>query len=125
VDGFNGLASVHPLLAACAALFLFSLTGIPLTAGFQSKLMMLMAVVKTGRHLWLVIFALLMAAVSAYYYLRVIQAMYFKEPSSESRAAGILHSPVSRSYKIMLVLVALALLLLGIWPDLLTGWLYY
>jgi NADH-quinone oxidoreductase subunit N len=125
VDGFNGLASVHPLLAACAALFLFSLTGIPLTAGFQSKLMMLMAVVKTGRHLWLVIFALLMAAVSAYYYLRVIQAMYFKEPSSETRAAGILHSPVSRSYKIMLVLVALALLLLGIWPDLLTGWLYY
>lgn len=125
VDGFNGLAVEHPALAACAALFLFSLTGIPLTAGFQSKLMMVMAVIKTGKHLWLVIFALLMAAVSAYYYLRVIQAMYFKEASTESKADGLLLTPVSASFRNLLILVAVLLLVLGIWPDLVTDWLHY
>lgn len=125
VDGFNGLAAEHPALAACAALFLFSLTGIPLTAGFQSKLMMVMAVIKTGKYLWLVIFALLMAAVSAYYYLRVIQAMYFKEASSESRAEGLLLMPVSASFRNLLILVAVLLLILGIWPNLVTDWLHY
>jgi NADH-quinone oxidoreductase subunit N len=125
IDGFNGLAAQQPALAACAAIFLFSLTGIPLTAGFQSKLMMVMAVIKSGRHLWLVLFALLMAAVSAYYYLRVIQAMYFRDASPDASASGLLAAPVSRNFKTMLLVVAALILLLGIWPTLVTNWLHY
>ena len=83
-DGFNGLAKHQPLLAATTTIFLLSLAGIPLTAGFIAKFYMLKAAMATGKHFWLVIFAVLMAAVSVYYYFRVIQAMYFKEGHGEN-----------------------------------------
>ena len=83
IDGFNGLGKQQPLLAVTATIFLLSLTGIPLTAGFQSKFYMLMAAVQNGQHIWLVIFAVLCAAISAYYYFRIIQAMFFKETTEE------------------------------------------
>ncbi|MBS1661533.1 MAG: NADH-quinone oxidoreductase subunit N, partial [Bacteroidetes bacterium] len=78
-EGFNGLARQQPVLAATVTIFLLSLAGIPLTGGFFAKYYMLAAVVSSGHYLWLVIFAVLCAAVSAYYYFRVIQAMYFKD----------------------------------------------
>ena len=78
-DGFNGFAKHQPVLAATAVVFLLSLAGIPLTAGFLGKFYMLRAVVQQGGYLWLVILGVIMAAVSVYYYFRVIQAMYFKE----------------------------------------------
>ena len=78
-EGFNGLARHQPLLAATCTIFLLSLSGIPLTAGFFAKYYMLSAVLNTHHYLWLVIFAVLCAAVSVYYYFRVIQAMYFKD----------------------------------------------
>src|SRR3954471_766209 len=77
-DGFNGLAQKEPLLAFAATIFLFSLAGIPLTGGFMAKYYVLLAVVQQGQLMWLVIFALLMAAISVYYYFRVIIAIYFK-----------------------------------------------
>ncbi|RYG49946.1 MAG: NADH-quinone oxidoreductase subunit N, partial [Chitinophagaceae bacterium] len=78
-EGFNGLARQQPLVAAVTTILLLSLAGIPLTAGFLAKFYMLKAALGNGSNLWLVIFAVLMAAISAYYYFRVIQAMYFKE----------------------------------------------
>ncbi|MGZ8557321.1 MAG: NADH-quinone oxidoreductase subunit N, partial [Chitinophagaceae bacterium] len=81
-EGFNGLARQQPLIAAVTTIFFLSLAGIPLTAGFLAKFYMLKAAMGAGSNLWLVIFAVLMAAVSAYYYFRVIQAMYFKEGSA-------------------------------------------
>ncbi len=65
IDGFNGLGKQQPLLAVTACIFLLSLTGIPLTAGFMSKFYMLQAAVQNGQHFWLVIFAVLCAAISA------------------------------------------------------------
>lgn len=121
IEGFNGLAKKEPVLALTATVFLLSLTGIPLTAGFQSKFYMLMAAIQNGHHTWLVIFAVLMAAVSAYYYFRVIQAMYFREPGSTS-----LHtSAMQPGYRLMLVIVALLILALGIYPEFLVGWMYH
>src|SRR3984957_20244849 len=81
-EGFNGLARQQPVLAATVTIFLLSLAGIPRTGGFFAKYYMLSAVVATGHFMWLVIFAVLCAAVSAYYYFRVIQAMYFKDGES-------------------------------------------
>jgi len=109
-DGFNGLAKQQPLLAAANTVFLLSLAGIPLTAGFFAKYYMLLAAVKNGSYLWLVIFAVLSAAVSVYYYFRVIQAMYFKDGDSQV-------SPVSPVFRAILVLLAVLVVLLGIFPQ--------
>lgn len=117
-EGFNGLAKHHPLLAATTTIFLLSLAGIPLTAGFLSKFYMLKAALATGKNLWLVIFAVLMAAVSVYYYFRVIQAMYFKDGEPQSIHA----TPV---FKWTLVILAGLVILLGIYPNLIIGWLYF
>lgn len=121
VDGFNGLAKQQPLLAVTAAVFLLSLTGIPLTAGFQAKFYMLMAAVQNGHHIWLVILAVLCAAISAYYYFRIIQAMFFKE----SYEAGTVVENITPAFKILLVITAILIIILGMLPFFLTDWLYF
>lgn len=113
-DGFNGFAKKEPLVAFVVTVCLLSLAGIPLTAGFFAKYFVLAAAVKTGADLWLVIFAVLMAAVSVYYYFRVIQAMYFKEGEGHT----IETNPM---FKVVLVLVAALIILLGVLPSLLTN----
>jgi NADH-quinone oxidoreductase subunit N len=116
-DGFNGFAKQQPLIAATMVIFLLSLAGIPLTAGFMSKFYMLRATI-AGGSLWLVIFAVLMAAVSVYYYFRLIQAMYFKQGESQP-------IETSPAFKFILVSVAVITILLGVYPNLLTYWLYF
>ncbi|HTN16441.1 MAG TPA: NADH-quinone oxidoreductase subunit N [Chitinophagaceae bacterium] len=112
-DGFNGLAKKNPFLAGVTTVFIFSLAGIPLTAGFMAKFYMLQAAVRQGNLMWLVIFALLMAAISAYYYFRVIIAMYFKTGDPE------ITEELSGAQKFLLALTALLVIVLGIAPQLL------
>jgi NADH-quinone oxidoreductase subunit N len=121
IDGFNGLAKQQPVLALTATIFLLSLTGVPLTAGFQAKLYMLIAAVKDGSQNWLVILAVLCAAISAYYYFKIIQAIYFKETTSAAN-----HSwNISLSFKILLVITAALIITLGLFPTIITDWLHY
>ena len=117
-DGFNGFAKQQPVLAATTTIFILSLAGIPLTAGFISKFYMLKATMADGKNLWLVIFAVLMAAVSVYYYFRIIQAMYFKEGEPQP-------IEVTPAFKWTLVVLAALVLLLGIFPNLLLNWYYF
>jgi NADH-quinone oxidoreductase subunit N len=98
--------------------FLLSLAGIPLTAGFLSKFYMLKAALATGKHFWLVVFAVLMAAVSVYYYFRVIQAMYFKE--GDAAKIG-----TSKPFNYTLIGLAALVILLGLFPNLLLYWFYF
>jgi NADH-quinone oxidoreductase subunit N len=121
IDGFNGLGKQQPLLAVTATVFLLSLTGIPLTAGFQAKFYMLMAAVQNGHHIWLVIFAVLCAAVSAYYYFRIIQAMFFKDNAGDV----VLTEDVTGPFKTLLVITAILIIVLGVFPNFLTNWLYF
>ncbi len=121
IDGFNGLAKKQPVLAFTATIFLFSLTGIPLTAGFLSKFYMLLAAIKDGHHLWLVILAVLCAAISAYYYFRVVQAMYFKDSTAETEQTF----DVTPGFKILLLITAAVIIILGVYPNFITDWLYY
>ena len=121
IGGFNGLYKSQPVLAATATVFLLSLTGIPLTAGFTSKFYMLLAAVKDGHQVWLVIFAVLCAAISAVYYFRVIQAMYFKDPLQE---AGYTME-VTSGFKALLVIASAILIIIGALPSLISDWLYY
>jgi NADH-quinone oxidoreductase subunit N len=112
-QGFNGLARQYPLVAFTATIFLLSLAGIPLTGGFLANYYMIASVMQTGNWLWLVIFALLCATVSVYYYFRVIQAMYFKEGTAQ-------HLELGAGFNALLILLALMLILLGISPQWLT-----
>jgi NADH-quinone oxidoreductase subunit N len=121
IDGFNGLGKQQPLLAVTATVFLLSLTGIPLTAGFMSKFYMLQAAVQNGHHIWLVIFAVLCAVISAYYYFKIIQAMFFKEAAADV----VLADDITPAFKILLVITAVLIIVLGLFPDLLTSWLYF
>jgi NADH-quinone oxidoreductase subunit N len=116
-EGFNGFARQQPVVAAALVIFILSLAGIPLTAGFLSKFYMLRATISSG-NLWLAIFAVVMAAISVYYYFRLIQAMYFREGSGGAIA-------VSPAFKYVLVVLAGITVLLGIFPNLLTNWLYF
>ena len=116
-EGFNGFAKQQPVIAGVLVIFLLSLAGIPLTAGFMAKFYMLRATI-AGGSLWLVIFAVLMAAVSVYYYFRLIQAMYFKEGQVQA-------IEIPARFKIILVSIAAITVILGLFPNLLTYWLYF
>ena len=121
IEGFNGLAKTQPVLAFTGTIFLLSLTGIPLTAGFNAKFYMLLAALKNGHQFWLVILAVICAAISAYYYFKVIQAMYFKDASADSDHT--IDAPTS--YKWLLIFTAAIIILLGIMPGLVIDWLYH
>jgi NADH-quinone oxidoreductase subunit N len=105
-----GMAQRRPALAAALALFLVSLTGIPLTAGFVGKFYVFNAAVSAG---WttLAIVGVLTSVLSAYYYLRFVVAMYMREPSGEDGWSAV--SPAS---SFALSVAAAVTLLLGIWP---------
>ena len=121
IEGFNGLGKTQPVLAFTATVFLLSLTGIPLTAGFLAKFYMLVAAVKNAHQFWLVIVAVICAAISAYYYFKVIQAMYFKAPAEDANH----QMDASWKFNFLLILVAALIIFLGILPGTIIGWLYF
>jgi NADH-quinone oxidoreductase subunit N len=116
-DGFNGLAKQQPLIAGTLVVFLLSLAGIPLTAGFLSKFYMIKATISAGGIL-LALFAVIMAAVSVYYYFRLIQSMYFKTGNNMA-------IDVTEGFRYTLVVIAGITIILGVFPNLLTYWLYF
>ncbi len=117
-DGFIGLAKTQPILAASNTIFLLSLAGIPLTAGFFAKYYMLVSAIQSHNAIFLVIVAVLFAAVSVYYYFRVIQAMYFKQGNAEVNT-------ISTEFKLGLIVMAALIILFGIMPNMLLQWLYF
>ena len=117
-DGFNGMGKHHPALAAFITVFMLSLAGIPATAGFMAKFYMLYAAISTGKVLWLVIIGIICAAISVYYYFRVVQAMYFKEGEKQEIEFG-------PGFKLVLGTTAGIIILLGIFPQWLLDKLYY
>ncbi|MBK7041477.1 MAG: NADH-quinone oxidoreductase subunit N [Bacteroidetes bacterium] len=112
-EGFNGLAKRQPVLAATTAICLLSLAGIPLTGGFFAKYFLLSATVEQGHMIGIVIFAVLMAAISAYYYFKVIMSMYFKDGDAE-----LIATPSSFE-NVLYIINAAILILLGLLPGLL------
>lgn len=110
-EGFQGLGKKYPLLAVTAAISLLSLAGIPLTGGFFAKYFVLSAAVEQGQMNGLVIFAVLMAAISAYYYFKVIISMFFKQGEPH-----LVYEPNSLE-KTMMIINAILILLAGILPS--------
>jgi NADH-quinone oxidoreductase subunit N len=114
VDAFAGLSKTSPSLAAFMALFMFSLAGIPPFAGFFGKYYVFAGAI-AGGYTWLAIAGVLMSAVSAYFYLRLVVVMYFKEPEGSERG------PIPFLGLTALALAALAILVFGLFPSTLLG----
>jgi NADH-quinone oxidoreductase subunit N len=95
VDDWSGLASRHPGAALAMTICLLSLGGIPPTGGFFAKFYIFKSAMEVydGQLLWLVIVGVVNSAISVYYYLRIVTAMYFREsnePFAPSKAASLL-----------------------------------
>ena len=82
IDDLAGLGRTHPFLALAMATFMFSLTGLPPTAGFWGKLNIFLAAWSTGSRLYqiLAVVMAINAAIGGWYYLRVVAAMYLRQP---------------------------------------------
>jgi NADH-quinone oxidoreductase subunit N len=111
IDDLAGLGRREPTMAALLSIFVFSLIGVPLTSGFFGKFYIFQAALDS--HLvWLTIIGLLNSAIAAYYYLKIIVAVYMKEPNGTVAKLP----PVSPGLRIALWASALGVLLLGIFP---------
>jgi NADH-quinone oxidoreductase subunit N len=114
LDDYAGLAQGKPYAAAAFSLYLLSLLGLPVTAGFFGKFYIFKAAVNS--HLiWLAVIMAVNSVLGAYYYLRVIVAMYMREPSSESAAATSARFPIT--VNIVLWITALGTIYLGLFPN--------
>jgi NADH-quinone oxidoreductase subunit N len=92
ISDYQGLFDRHPLIAGSLTLFLLSLAGVPLTAGFVGKLVVFGAAVEAG-YAWLVVVGVVTSAIAAFFYLRVMVSMYMQEGDETSARVGL--SPVA------------------------------
>ena len=112
-EDLAGLGKRHPAVAMAFSLFLLSLAGIPPTAGFFGKLYIVKGAIGAGLYP-LAVILLLNSALGAYYYLRVLVFMYMREPAPGAAFA----KPMKSGYvTTALVLAAVAVMALGIWPT--------
>ena len=113
VDDWAGLGSRYPGMALAMTLFLLSLGGIPPTSGFFGKFAVFQAAMQVpdGQLLWLVVVGVLNSALSIFYYLRLVMAMYFREPLGEFRPLQ------SGGLTFTLVACAILVLQMGLMPG--------
>jgi len=117
IDDYTGLAKRNKWAALVMLLFMISLAGIPPTGGFIAKFYIFMAAVgadMTG----LAVLAVIFAAVSAYFYLRVVMVMYMRDPGEAAGMPGhgvrVVVSPATIA---VLLIASAAVLILGVFPD--------
>ena len=110
IEDYRGIGFESPVLAFSLSLFMLSLLGMPLTAGFMGKIMVFGAAIE--QHYVLVVIAVLNTALSAYYYLRLIIVMFFGERTMAWSAPK-----VPASVALALVITVLGVLYLGIFPG--------
>ncbi len=116
VDDWAGMATARPGVAFAMTLFLLSLGGVPPTGGFFGKFYLFKAAMESPQLYWLVIIGVLNSVVSIYYYLRVVVAMYFRDPLRPLEPID------SASMRAGLLITALAVVLLGVFPGTFVEW---
>ena len=82
LEDYKGLARTNPMAALLMLIFMFSLTGIPPTAGFIGKFYLLKSALAAG-YTYTVLIAVIFSAISAYFYLRLVRYMYMEDPNEE------------------------------------------
>jgi NADH-quinone oxidoreductase subunit N len=114
LDDYAGLSQRQPFVAAMLSIYLLSLLGLPVTAGFFGKFYIFKAAVNSH----LMSLAVLMAinsVIGAYYYLRVIVVMYMREPSAE--AAALAPAPFPLGVNAVLLITFVGTILFGVYPN--------
>ena len=121
IKDLAGLGKRSPWFALLLTIFMFSLAGIPPTAGFYAKLAVLQAVIATGStfYLQLAIGAVVLSLIGAFYYLRVVKVMFFDEPTDTAALAA------PADAKLVMSLNGIAVLAFGILPGGLMTWCVY
>ncbi|HUL15729.1 MAG TPA: NADH-quinone oxidoreductase subunit N [Terriglobales bacterium] len=114
LEDYAGLSQRQPVAAAALALFLLSLLGLPITAGFFGKFYVFKAAINSNL-IWLAVLMAINSIIGAYYYLKVIVTMYMREPSGE--AAALAPVPFPLTVNIVLVVSVLGTLYFGLFPG--------
>jgi NADH-quinone oxidoreductase subunit N len=109
ITDYEGLSKTHPVISAFMLVFMFSLTGIPPTAGFMGKFYLFMSAINAG-YTWVVIIAVIFSAISAYFYLRIVMYMYMKEPKETVEITA------SSSVGLALAITLAGVIVIGILP---------
>jgi NADH-quinone oxidoreductase subunit N len=114
LDDYAGLGQRQPWVAAVLALFMLSLLGLPVTAGFLGKFYIFKAALDS--HLvWLAVLLAVNSVIGAYYYFRLIVVMYMREPSTEIAAVAPARFPLS--VNVVLAITAIGTIYLGLMPS--------
>lgn len=111
IEDYSGIGFQSPALSLTLTIFLLSLLGVPLTAGFMGKVMVFSAALEQ-KYYWLVVIGVLNTVVSVYYYLRLVVVMFFRERTSEWSAPRI---PASVALAIILTIVGV--FYMGLFPG--------
>ena len=114
LDDFAGLGERQPVVAAVLSLFLLSLLGLPVTAGFLGKFYIFKAAVDSNL-IWLAVLMAINSIIGAYYYIRLIVVMYMREPSAEIAATAPARFPLS--VNVVLAIAAFGTIFLGLLPS--------
>jgi NADH-quinone oxidoreductase subunit N len=110
IEEYKGLAKSNPLASAFMLIFMFSLTGIPPTAGFIGKFYVFLEAINAG-YTYLAIIAVVFSAISAFFYLRIVIYMYMRDPKEE---VVLTSSPLM---SIAMTVSAVTILALGVYPS--------
>jgi NADH-quinone oxidoreductase subunit N len=110
IEDYRGLAKNHKGLALVLLVLLFSLAGIPPTAGFMGKFYIFMALIHQEMYV-LAVVAIITSAVAAYFYIRIVMLMYMKEPEGEFEFS------YSRALIFAVAVTTIAVLVLGVYPN--------
>ena len=114
LEDYAGLSERHPWAAAALSLFLLSLLGLPVTAGFFGKFYVFKAAVNANL-IWLAVLMAVNSIIGAYYYFKVIVAMYMRQPAEGSAATAPIAFPVT--VNIVLAISAIGTLYFGLFPN--------
>jgi NADH-quinone oxidoreductase subunit N len=114
LDDYAGLSQRQPVVAAILSIYLLSLLGLPVTAGFFGKFYIFKAAVNSNL-IWLAVLMAINSVIGSYYYLRVIVVMYMRESSAEAAAAAPIGIPLSVS--VVLAVTAIGTILFGVMPN--------
>ncbi|HIJ88223.1 MAG TPA: NADH-quinone oxidoreductase subunit N [Desulfuromonadales bacterium] len=110
LDDYRGLGQSKPFASGVLTLALFSLAGIPPTVGFTGKFLIFTSAIRSGE-IALAVIGVLLAAISVYYYLKVVITLYSKHTGTADAS-----HPTYPEYSV-LILASTAMVLLGLWPD--------
>jgi NADH-quinone oxidoreductase subunit N len=110
IHAYRGLAKRSPFLAASLFIALLSLAGVPPTAGFFGKFLILLAVV-ASHTVWLAVIGGVCVVISLYYYLNIVRVMYVEDPVTDEKIK------VSFSYKFLMGILLAGILILGLYQE--------